>query len=319
MTRIRTISSEVDLNKTVIRNLKYNLAFDQKEFYFNKGAENFYSTIALDGVEDDEDYIEKNYQFLKKNFLNKNEKISLVSLGCGNSHREKRILEKANNDGFDLNYFGVESSMSMIELSQETLENTQFRSQLIYADFSDDKFRTEFDYIINSSNKKIFAFIGATLGNVPQNYIANTLRNMLNKGDILWLDVRAQMELSNSSANQFFKVFLKKLHDPKQLEFIQFPLKKLNIPLDSGKITLEMIKENPMNTLLFKFAFQLNKEINLKISGEKMTLLKGDSLELINARVYELNSLKEFFEKREFEYKDHFIHNNILQIAFEKQ
>lgn len=320
MSKIRTISSEFDLIKDSIKHFKYNLAFEQKEFYFDKGVENYYGSIPENQLESETKSQKIMYKFLEKNFLEKNKEITFISLGCGNGDIEKAILNKATKNKYQVEYFGVDSSMNMIERAQKNLQNSKFKSQFIYSDFSDEKFKETFNSLIKINKKKIFAFFGGTIGNVPQNYIANTLRNMLNKGDILWIDVSLQIDDSNSTANYWFKRILKFLDSKERIDFLKYPLKKLNIPVSSGKITLDMEKEKSLNTLLFKFLFQIEKDIEFEINNEPMTLLKGDYINLINIRVYEFESLKKFFEARGFKTVDYFKFNeDTLQIAFEKQ
>lgn len=321
MTRIRTISSEVDLKKETYRYFKYNLAVDQKTFYFNRGVNKYYEMVNA-GEMRNEEVTQKNFEFLKKTFFKKKEKYSFISLGCGDAEEEKKLLNLAHKDKINISYFGVDSSMSMISKAQQNMKKCKFEKEFIYADFSGEKFKDEFSDIINEeeTSKKIYAFLGGTLGNVPQNYIANTLGNMLQKGDSLLIEVRSQKEISHSNANEYFKLYLNYIKNPIMKKFLQHPLINLKIPLTSGKLTLEMIKETPLNTLLFNFGFTLNEKVELNLNKENLTLLEGDSIQLLNIRVYEFESLKNFFEKRNFKYLGKtLLDKNVLQIAFEKQ
>lgn len=319
MAKIRILNSESELRRIANRNLKYNLAFDQKEFYLDDGADIYYNRDSFTNVRERRNFMKKNYDFFRDNFLDKNKKVVIVSLGCGNSDREYYLLNRAYKEGYDVEYFGVDSSIKMIDISSERFKNAGFRHEFIYADFSDEKFRYEINRLIDSDSKKVFALIGATLGNVPQNYIANTLKNILNKGDMLWLDVIGKVGLDNISANHFFKKFLNMINKPEEIKFLKYPIKEKNIPLDNGKFGLTMIREKPMDNLFFTFSFIINKKTEFKINNDEVLLLENDKIDLITARVYEYKSLKKFFEERNFKSTSFCETDNILQIAFRKK
>jgi len=207
----------------------------------------------------------------------------------------------------------------MIETAQENLKNYNFDKEFIYADFSGEKFRNEFPKLVPKNNKKIVGLLGGTIGNVPQNYIVNTLRNTLSKGDILLFNCRAQMEDTDLNANIYFKKYLRNLQDKEELKFLEYPLKNLGIPTNIGQFNLEMTKEKPINCLIFTFGFKIEKDFEFKINEDSFTLLKDDYITLFRIRVYNYNYLKTFFEKRNFKEINKKISGERLNIVFEKQ
>jgi len=319
MSKIRIISSETELEREVQRSFQYNLQIEQKSFYFNEGVEKYYARVPKEQIEKDKATVTNLGEKIINKCFKKNEIIKFISLGCGNGEVEKELLKQTKEKGHKVKYYGIDSSMTMIEKAIKNYENEKFETQFIYADFSNEKFKNELDNIIDKSKKKIFAFLGSTIGNVPQQYIANTLRNILNKGDILWIGTQAEKELSDSIANSYFKRYLNWINTPENLEFLKYPLKNKNVDLNKGKIILEMIKEKSLKTLIFKYGFLVNDKINFKNGDDKFTLLKGDVINLLTIRVYELQSLIDFFENREFKLITYEREEETIQIAFEKQ
>jgi len=319
MSKIRIIDSETELDKEVQRSFQYNLDIEQKSFYFDEGAEKYYDKIPKKNVNRYNRTITNLGNTIIKKCFKKEKTINFISLGCGNGKVEKQLLKEIEKKEYKIKYYGIDSSMTMIQTIIKNYEKEKFETQFIYADFSSEKFKNELNHIINRNKKNIFAFLGGTIGNVPQQYIANTLRNTLNKGDILWIGAQAQSELTDKIANNYFKKYLNRINDTKSLDFLKYPLKKKNINLKKGKIILEMVREKSIKTLMFRYGFLVDENINFKNGNEKFTLLNGDIIKLQTHRVYELKSLINFFEKREFKLIAYEAEDETLQIAFEKQ
>ncbi|MCA9497243.1 MAG: class I SAM-dependent methyltransferase [Nanoarchaeota archaeon] len=320
MTIIRTINSEVDIRKGLNRNFKLNRVFEQNSFYLSSGAGAYYninSELRLHHKKKNDWKTE--YNFLKKNFLKKNQNIAFISLGCGNGGREKEILAKAQEEGYNLKYFGVDCSMSMIALAVDNLRNKSYKKDFICADFTSVDFRIELENIVGEFDKKIFVFFGNTLANVPQNYIADTLRNLLKKDDILWLDVATRDDLSESTAGDLFENYLNYIKNEDYIKFFTSPLEKIGVNLNSGELIMEMKKENSLNALQFQYGFHLNKKIEVKVDNEYITLIPGDNIELINTRIYDVTSLISFFEARHFKLIDNIKTGGFTEICFKKE
>ncbi|MCA9459553.1 MAG: L-histidine N(alpha)-methyltransferase [Nanoarchaeota archaeon] len=261
---------------------------------------------------------DKNYYSFLKKFIKKGEKIAIISLGCGNGEGEKVILEDLYRDGYTINYYGVDSSMSMIKLASKNLNKNSYPKSFICADFASENFRRDFELLVSNYDKRIFVFLGNTLGNVQQDYMADTLRNMLKSDDILWLDVVNRPDNLESTAGKNFERYSKFLNNPDFINFFKYPLDKLNIPFENGELLIEMRRENSLNALLFTFDFLINKKTEVEIDGEIVTLLPDDTIELINVRDYDVKSLIAFFESRHFKFQDKFSKNNKAEVVFKK-
>lgn len=320
---IYEINTEEEIKKDLERFFKYNRGFEQKTFYFDGGGANYYEFYGSNTDKLPHLKISYNsskiFDFLKKNILVHKKKIALISLGCGNANREKEILNKMTDAGFDVSYFGVDSSKYMIQSGMDNLKNCSFPKKFIFADFSLEKFKMRFEKTFKEFDIRIFAFLGGTLCNAPQDYMADVLRNMLKKDDILWIDASIKTQNSTALAGEYFERYLKYVQDPNWKKFVSFPLEHLGIKIDAGDLILQMDKEHPLNTFLFKFGFVLNQKNEVEINKEIVTLLKDDIVGLFRIRIYDLPSLISFFELRDFELIDKLVINNKAQILFKKK
>ena len=318
MVKIKIVSSQNTLEKEKNKYFKYNLGVDQKAFYFDEGAEMFCKSISMDGLNKGIKFDSDTFNFIEK-FLEKDKDVSLVSLGCGSGIREKILLNIAEEKGYDIKFYGVDSSFQMIEKAQENLNEMKTSCELIYADFSEENFFKELNSTIDKKSQKVFAFLGATLGNVPQNYIADKLNNMVNSDDILIIEVRGTEKLDDLASNKYFKKYLFNITDEDEINFLYAPLQKLGIDIDKGKLMLNMNREDAIKDLVFKFGFKVNQNMKFKLNNEKITLLEGDYIKLFEIRVYELKALKKFFEIRNFKCLGfQMLNEDLLQIAFKK-
>lgn len=318
MVNVKIISSQEIMEKEVNKIFKYNLAIDQKAFYFDEGAEIFYKDVLKEDLDFLNKYILDFFEFIEK-YLNKDKVISFISLGTGDCIKEKLLMELLNKKGYDVKLYGVDSSFQMIEKAKKNLQKLKNETELIYADFSDENFFNKLKSTLDKDSQKIFTFFGGTLGNVPQNYIADKLSNMINKEDLLVIDVRGKNKITDLDSNKYFKNYLKNIGIEKYGILLKEPLNKLGVDINKGEMTLTMNKEKSLGCLVFTFGFKINNNMKFKLNNENITLLNDDYIKLLDIRVYELNGLIDFFETRNFKCLGHKIFNDDdLQIAFKK-
>ena len=320
MAIIRTINSEVEIRRDLYRAFKFNRTFEQKAFYLGDGASIYYINLEKKyDLKKTSDW-QKRYNFFKENFLKNNEKIAFVSLGCGNANREMEMLEQAHKEGYEIDYYGVDSSMAMLELAEEYTKNCNFSRSFICGDFSGENFRRELNKLLKSYSKRLFGLFGNTLGNVPQNYMADTLRNMLNEGDILWLEVNVLKDQSDETAASMFERYMTFVTEEHSKNFFRYPLKDFGIDPEKGELTVEMKKISPLKSLLFTFGFNVKEKIELDLDDEIVTLLPGSVVTMHDIMAYSVDDLIEFFKNRGFGFVQKSWDGGYLaQIAFVKE
>lgn len=318
MTLFKTINSEIEIKDNIDRSLKLFRDFDQTSFYLDEGAEVFYRGNTTKKTVEKID-IDKSVNLLSKLIKDKNKKIAFISLGAGNSQKETPILDKLYELGYNIAYFGVDCSMSMLELSEETLKKSKFEKHLICGDFASDIFKKELLNLIQDFDIKFFAMLGNTFGNVPQSYMADTLKKMVSKDDFLWLEINKIEEYSEIEASKNFERAMAYLEDESNKEFLTYPLNSKKIPLKYGELTLEMVKDISLKSINFKFGFLFKEKYNFKFNDNEMTFLPKESIDLLSIRTYYTPTLIDFFEQRDFNYLEQIDIKNMAGIFFQKK
>lgn len=298
--KITIINSEQEIKKELNRNFNYNRCFEQKNLYFGEGAKNFYVKSSNFGFKKlKNDLLKEEILFLKKK-LDKNKRFVIISLGCGNCLREINLLNNLYSENYNFDYIGVDSSFEMIKLGEENLKGSKFNVEFILADFSKENFDIFLKKKILNYEKKIFFFFGNTLGNVPQSYIADTLRSLLSKKDILWLEVGICQDLNIDSISCLFTKYINYVKDSKSKEFYLSPIKNIGILENCGELILSTSQEESPKNVTFNFSFLIKKNIEVKIENKNILLLKNDNIYISSIRIYQNDSLINFFLLRDF-------------------
>ena len=99
---------------------------------------------------------------------------------------------------------GIDSSYSMLESARHayaSLENTTLQSKFLCIDFSRIDFQDKLDSYVEPFNKKVFALMGGTIGNIQPTNIVDTLYNMMNKD---WKETRLSDSYTSCSGLAFY-------------------------------------------------------------------------------------------------------------------
>jgi hypothetical protein len=262
------------------------------------------------GVEDD-------YAFLTQT-IRKDEKVAIVSLGCGNSERERGVLKKLHDNGYDFIYIGVDISKPMLKMAEKALKNLDVEKQFVIGDVANENFKDNITQLIKDYPKKIFAFLGGTLGNVNQTNIADVLYDTLSKGDTLWLEVVVRSDVSMETDMRMFNRYASYLGNKEIMNFYFHPLAKIGVPMSAGRIILKSFQEKSVGALHFTYSFNIKKKVVVTYKGETLHLLPGEEIELQNNRVYHPETLIKFFSEHDFTLIDKCIGEIWGQMMFQK-
>lgn len=317
MVDIRTINSEVEVRKDIIKKFKQERIVDQTAFYLDKGADHYYNPNKKFSGEQ-YDYPKLARLIGKIISKKKGKRAAIVSLACGSCKKDKLLLEHLQELGHNISFFGVDSSMAMIKKANKVLSNVTFEANLICADFGAFNFKTELNNIVGDYDLKIYLFFGHTLGNLNQSYMADILKNILHKGDYLLLDVIGFETITVQIQAKLFERYSSYLESPPEMEFFLSPLKTLGIPEDCGELTLEVTTDNATKARLFKFGFKINTLVTFNLEGGEVNSSPDEHISLYHVLVYDLNKLTEFLSIRDFKLKEQVTGKFVNQLLFER-
>lgn len=319
MEKIISYISDTGLKKKFMHCVR-DRQIEQKFLYTAKSGATQYYEILKDkqrkmgnkiyGVEDD-------YTLLSQ-VIRKDEKMAIVSLGCGNSERERKILEKLHNEDYNFIYIGVDSSKSMLKMAEKTLKDLNIEKQFVASDIANENFKDDISQLTKKYPKKIFAFLGGTLGNVNQTNIADVLYDTLSEEDILWLEVAIRSDVNMETNMKIFNRYASYLENKEIMDFYFHPLAQIDVPRSAGNVILKSFQEKSVGALHFTYSFNVKKKVVVTHKGETIHLLPGEEIELQNNRVYHPKTLIDFFSEHDFILIDKCIRKSFGQMLFKK-
>lgn len=300
---IRVILSDTQLDEEFLQGL-YRSGIDQKFLYRSQDQAMKYYKIPFESIAERGPL--KNpksmFEFLDPYvFLSKDTNTAFVSLGCGKAIIEKEELSQRFKKTKNFEYFGVDSSMPMLELATETLKNVSYKTHFVYADIGSGNFVSEFTHLMKSFPKKIFSFFGNTFANTPISYTANSLFNIMKKGDFLFFDVYIRKEKNEEENARFFMLYRDIMKREKEKKFYGTPLYNLGIPENAVQTKIEMSIENKINSLRIQESQVFQKPINTSFRGMRIAFAKEDEVSMQNFYIYDPESLVQFMENQGFE------------------
>ncbi len=279
-----------------------NRRVPQNLFYLVNGADSFYSyrNAEVEQIPWREEY----EFFLRQSLWTKDQSLGFISLGCGNARPEKQLLRHLHRDGFDISYFGVDSSDAMLALAKATLADESFPKSFVLADFGRPEFITDLHRLTDRFGSRVYAMIGATFGNFDQVFIADLLGRLVSTNDYVYLDVVPMYQAEEQNGQ--LRARLSRL--PTNLSrFFDHLLSMLGLSLDQGRVVCLESGDGGLNTMRFTFSFEPITQIRVSCLGSEADLLPGERIELLSIRAYDIDSLKAFMERRGFDFLDTYV------------
>ncbi|MCU0519857.1 MAG: L-histidine N(alpha)-methyltransferase [Anaerolineae bacterium] len=274
----------------------------QNLFYLMNGADSFYS---YRNAEVEQIPWRQEYDFFTRQALwTRGQRIGFVSLGCGNARPEQMLLRSLHRDGYDVAYFGVDSSDAMLTLAGETLENESFERSYVLADFGEPDFPSGLWRLVGGCDSRLFAMIGATFGNFDQTFIADLLGRLVPPNDYVYLDVVPMFQAEDQNG----KLRARLSRVPENLSrFFDRLLGMLGLSLAQGRVVCTESGDGDLHTMRFTFHFEVESRITVSCLGTEADLLPGERIELLSIRAYDAESLKQFLEHRGFRFLDTYV------------
>lgn len=318
MIQVQNITSEVAIREHFTGDFKKYGTINQMAFFLGAGAEIYYDPDKV-GSGNKYDYPKIAQLIAKELTKNKDSKIAVVSLGCGNCQKDKIILEYVQEMGYKISFFGVDSSTAMLHKANSVLSDATFEKHLIFVDFGALNFKKELDKITEDYDLKIYLFLGNTFGNLPQSYIANMLKNLLHPRDYLLLDVCGFETITPLIQAKMFKKFREFFKNPPDAEFYLHPIKTLEIPVDCGRLVLDATKDNATQAQIFTFGFKIGTLTDFYLEEDELTLSPNEYIQLGNIFIYDLKELVKFLRTKKFILKDQLVGEFMNQLLLQRK
>ncbi len=301
---IHALVSDLELEKWLIDNLKDRRMF-QKYLYLWDSAVDYYKAYS-DGQIDPNAV--SHFDFIWKH-MNKNKRLAIISLGCGDASQEKELLVELKKSWFDFTYFWVDISRKMLNLAIKNLEDLDIEKRFVLADTMSEHFRQEISGMTKNYDSRFFCFLWRTFCNTNQTNSTDSFYNLLNKEDYLWFDVYTRDNDDSQTNLKIFNRYNEYILNPENKKKINFQfsvLKWLWVKQSDGKFVLEMKKEPSIGTLVFSFSYLFSKKVIISFRNEKVHILPWESVELYDIRNYYAPKLLDFFKQHDFKKVDHF-------------
>jgi len=296
-----------------------NRKLEQKFLYLNKWWNHYYNFKQSDKVYEESNFTNDDLIKLWINWnVSKDEHTAIISLWCGKCAMEKNIFTEIW-DNYNIDFFWVDTSRNILETALiEMNELKNIKSSFIRSDFSSNEFKTELNQLTLEYQKRMFVFFSNTFGNIGHTNIIDILYNLLNKWESLWLDVRLRGWTSAKDDLKLADLSSTYLKDEKYLKFYLYPLKKIGIPAENGKIILKTIKEPSINALRFQNSFLFTKKTEIEIKKEKIIILPWEKINMLQFYVYDADGLINFFKEHNFKLIKKQIKDLRWQFLFQK-
>ena len=294
-----------------------NRTLEQK-FLYLQWAKNYYDVVDTDEVYYASYPYELFVNFWIKYVFSKHKRMAVISLWCGNSDIESFIFEHLDTK-YSIDYYGVDSSKNMLELSLERMKNIKHVDKnFICADFSTNEFKRELSQLTVNDDIKVFTFFSNTFGNINPNNIIDILYNLLKPGEKIWLDVRLRSGKSTKDNLKDFEKYYTYLSNKEVNNFFSNPIEWLNISRDLGEFVLKTHNIEHLEAINYQYSFVFNKKVTITIKNETTTILPGEELQIVNVYTYDTDGLINFFEGHNFRLIQKFIKDTRGQFLFEK-
>ena len=300
MIDIHSALSDSDLEEEFVAAIKRR-SLDQKFVYLGTGAANYYKAFVTQLETNSTIEWSIAYMDFIIPHIQKDKKIALISLWCGNAYVDKDLLKKLISDGYQIDYFWVDSSKEMIDLAKKNMEDlSDLNQKYICADILTQSFKDEINRFTKWYDKRLFAFFGWSFGNLNQTSITDGLYNILEKNDLLRFNVITRKSNDENIKMKLFDRYTKYTIEDRYTKFRLTPIRKAGIPIENGKVTLRTSQETSIWAIVFTISFICTKKTVIKINNHTIHILPGEEIDICAIRNYDLETFSNFMEEHDF-------------------
>jgi len=196
----------------------------------------------------------------------------------------------------------------MLELSEQNLKDINCEKHFFCADIMTDRFRETIKSQTQNFKMKIYTFLWWTFCNQNQTDMSESISNLMTYNDLLRFDCLVKPWDTQDDNIKIHEKYLSRLHDEDFIELMFHPLKSLGITRDQWKFELLSWEEEHVWSLLFRYYFRFEQDIEIEYDNKKFHFIKWEKVSLLDIRNYNYEKFIDFLKNFRF----HLIDKNIF-------
>jgi len=314
---IYSLILDADLNEDFVESFKIR-NIDQKFLYLDEWAELYYEEKKTDFLYDYYGVNKKILNHLKIEDYFTSKKNLYVSLCCWKSYIEEVIFNRLLDKDIKFEYYGVDSSRSMISMSVDTLRNMKLKQKYILADFFSRDFRNEILRLSKPYGSRLYSIFNNTFGNLNQTRVVNNLNNILRVWDKIWIDVRMRDGLSVSDNLELFNKYCSSLESESRQRFFDNVFSKFGIPKENYSYYISTRNDDVLWALVFDFIAKFSKKTKFSMYGNEIIILPNEDVKITHIYTYDSKRLISFFREHGFKIIKKYVTKSRGHFIFEK-
>lgn len=315
---IYNLISDININDQFVECFKIR-ELDQKLLYLWKWANLYYIDKNVDNTYDYNWITKKMLDRLNvcKYFWNRNN--LFISLGCGKAYMDAVMLKYVIANNYQLNYFGVDISKSMLNMSIDTLRAFDIKKKFVLSDVFSRDFKDEISRLSCNYDNRIYTIFNNTFGNLNQTRVINNLNNILISGDKLWIDVRMNLWKWVVGDLELFNTYSKSLKSKTRQDFLCYIFDRFLISRENYYFSIETRRDKVLGSLVFDLIANFSKKTSCDIYWNKIIILPGERFKINHIYTYDAKMLISFFEEHWFCLKEKYVDQKRWHFIFEKE
>lgn len=228
------------------------------------------------------------------------------------------VFDEILKNKIDIDYLGVDTSKSMLDMSIMTMNKFNVNKKFILADFFSRDFKNEILRLSDGYDNRIYTIFNNTFWNLNQTRVINTLNNILRSWDKLRIDIRMRMWETISDDLALFNSYCESLKRETRQEFFSFIFDRFSIPRESYSFSVVTRRDEVLWSLVFDFIAKFSKKTSFDVFWNNITILPGENFKINHIYTYDEDRLILFFEEHWFKIKTKFVDKKRWHFVFEK-
>ena len=211
--------------------------------------------------------------------------LSVISFGAGEGLTDRLLLKTLREAGYNLNYFPVDASQTLLELACAGAEDDDFEPLGIKADISNP---VHLVFAADATDgDRLFLMAGHTLGGFDPLDEIRGVAQCVQRRDRLIID--GELLLSDSLTCR---------NHPARIDYALAPLASFGVGEEDGKIRFEQKRDDRHEGLhLIARHFQAGRDLRFNMAGEETLIQRGERIAMNFQYLYTPESFRWLIEE----------------------